>query len=180
MKEKIHILLAAVAVSMSLWASDKGKKTWPEEWRNVKYAKQENLPDARINKGEATVKVRLLNYDPTRKLSLMVGGFQPLGQKETFRKTYPLADDGTATARVPLWLVRSAIVGIEDVAFAPVLLAPGETVEVLMDARGGDCCFLAFKGYMARTNMERAAEYERCERDRETISRAVVSALSPF
>ena len=132
MREKILILLAAMAMTVSLWAGDKGKKTWPEEWRNVKYAKQEVLPDARISKGEAVVKVRLLNYDPSKKLALMVGGFQPLGQKESFHKTYPLSDDGTATARVPLRLVRSAIVGIEDVAFAPVLLAPGETVEVLM------------------------------------------------
>ncbi len=177
MRERILILLVAMLATVSLWAGDKGKATWPEEWRNVKYAKQEVLPDARISKGEAVVKVRLLNYDPSKKLELMVGGFQPLGQKESFHKSYPLADDGTATVRVPLRLVRTAIVGIEDVAFAPVLLAPGETVEVLMDARGGDCCFLAFKGYMARTNMERAAEYERCERDRETISRRMYDGL---
>ena len=113
MKEKILILLAAMAMTISLRAGDKGKKTWPEEWRNVKYAKQETLPDARISKGEAVVKVRLLNYDPSKRLALMVGGFQPLGQKESFQKTYPLSDDGTATARVPLRLVRSVIVGIE-------------------------------------------------------------------
>ena len=177
MKEKILILLAAMAMTVSLRAGDKGKKTWPEEWRNVKYAKQESLPDARISKGEAVVKVRLLNYDPSKRLALMVGGFHPLGQKDPFRKTYPLADDGTATARVPLRLVRSAIVGIEDMAFAPVLLAPGETVEVLMDAREGTPHFLAFRGYMARTNMERATEYERRERDRETISRRIYDGL---
>ncbi len=146
MKKQILILLAAMAVSMSLWAGDKGQKAWPEEWRNVKYAKQEVLTDARISKGEAIVKVKLLNYDPAKKLSLMVGGFRPLGQKESFQKNYPLADDGTATARVSLWLVRTAMVGIEGVAFAPVLIAPGETVEVLMDAQGGDRCFLAFQG----------------------------------
>ena len=177
MREKILILLAALAMTVSLRAGDKGKKTWPEEWRNVKYAKQEVLPDARISKGEAVVKVRLLNYDPSKKLALMVGGFQPLGQKESFHMTYPLSDDGTATARVPLRLVRSAIVGIEDVAFAPVLLAPGETVEVLMDAREGTPHFLAFRGYMARTNMERATEYESREAESETISRHVYDGL---
>ena len=62
-------------------------------------------------------------------------------------------------------------------AFAPVLIAPGETVEVLMDAREGDSHFLAFKGYMAHTNMERATDYERRERDRETISRRIYDGL---
>ena len=177
MREKFFILLASMLATMSVWADDKGKTTWPEEWRNVKYDEQEVLPDARISKGEAVVKVRLLNYDPSMKLELMVGGFKPLGQKESFRKSYPLADDGTATARIPLRLVRTAIVGIEDMAFAPVLLAPGETVEVLMDAREGKPHFLAFRGYMARTNMERAKEYERREADRETISRHVYDGL---
>ncbi len=177
MKKQILILLAAMAVSMSLWAGDKGQKAWPEEWRNVRYAKQEVLTDARIGKGEAIVKVKLLNYDPAKKLSLMVGGFRPLGQKESFQKTYPLADDGTATAQVPLWLVRTAMVGIEDVAFSPVLIAPGETVEVLMDAQGGDRCFLAFQGYMARTNMERATDYERYLGDRESMDQRIYDGL---
>lgn len=177
MRKQILILLATMAVSVSLWASDNEKKAWPEEWRNVKYAKHEALPDARINKGEAIVKVRLLNYDPSKQLSLTVGGFHFLGQKESFHETYSLADDGTAMARVPLWLVRTAIVGIDDLAFAPVLLAPGETVEVLMDAREGNSHFLAFKGYMARTNMERATEDERHERDRETTSRRIYDGL---
>ena len=192
MREKILILLVAMLATVSLWADDKGKATWPEEWRNVKYAKQvtgsrrprlrskteqEVLPDAKISKGEAVVKVRLLNFDSSKRLALMVGGFHPLGQKESFHKSYPLADDGTVMVRVPLRLVRTVIVGIEDVAFAPVLLAPGETVEVLMDVREGNPHFLAFKGYMARTNMERATEYERRERDRESISRHMYDGL---
>ena len=71
--KRILLTWAALLATVSMWASDKGKTTWPEEWRNVKYAKQEVLPDARISKGEAVVKVRLLNYNPSKKLELMVG-----------------------------------------------------------------------------------------------------------
>ena len=93
MRKQILILLATMAVSVSLWASDNEKKAWPEEWRNVKYVKQvtgsrrprlrskteqEILPDARINKGEAVLKVRLLNYNPDGSLA-----WQHIGYMET-------------------------------------------------------------------------------------------------
>ena len=61
----------------------------PDEWKNVQYAKDETLPDATINKGVATIKVKLLGYKPEMKKEFMVHGFTPLCSKSRFEKRFP-------------------------------------------------------------------------------------------
>ena len=73
----------------------KKKLEIPADWKNVKYAKDETLPAAKINKGVATIKVKMLGYKKGMDLDFFVGTFVPLGSKERFDKTFRFADDGT-------------------------------------------------------------------------------------
>ena len=110
-------------------AKTKKKLEMPADWKNVQYAKDETLPAAKIQKGVATIKVKMLGYKKGMGLEFFVGTFVPLASKERFDKTFRFADDGTVKIEVPLRLTREVTVGDNKP-------------------------FLAFKGYMAKTNMD--------------------------
>ena len=130
----------------------KKEPEWPAEWKGVKYAKDEKLPEAKIGKGVARIKVKLLGYKPGMGMELRVGGFRPLGEKEYFDKSFPLADDGTATAEIPLRMTREVSVGVSGVAGGPLVIAPGQEISLLMNI--GSNRPLAIKGFLAKTNMD--------------------------
>ena len=130
---------------------------WPAEWKGVKYAQDEKLPEAKIGKGVARIKVKLLGYKPGMGMELRVGGFRPLGEKEYFDKSFPLADDGTATAEIPLRLTREVSVGVSGVAGGPLVIAPGQEISLLMNI--GSNRPLAIKGFLAKTNMDLNEEF---------------------
>lgn len=134
----------------------KQKLVMPDDWKDVKYAKDEILPEAKINKGMATIKVKMLGYKPAMKMELHVGGFTPLGSKEHFGKTFPFADDGTVKVEIPLWLTREVTVGIQGMAFSNIVVAPGQETSILMKVTSDNRPFVAFKGYFAKTNMDLA------------------------
>ena len=90
----------------------------PNEWQNVQYATDETLPVAKINKGVATINVKMLGYKRGMNLTFYVGGFTPLGSRERFDKTFPFADDGTVKVEIPLWLTRQVNVGVQGLAFS--------------------------------------------------------------
>jgi len=126
----------------------------PAEWQNVQYAKDETLPAAKINKGVATIKVRMLGYKKGMNLEFFVGTFVPLGSKERFDKAFRFADDGTVKIEVPLRLTREVTVGVRGLAFGNIVIAPGQETEILMKVCSDNKPFVAFKGYMAKTNMD--------------------------
>ena len=126
----------------------------PADWKDVQYAKDETLPAAKINKGVATVKVKLLGYKKDMDLDFYVGGFTPLGSKERFDKFFRFADDGTVKAEVPLRLTREVTVGVRGLAYSSIVIAPGQETEILMKVCADNKPFVAFKGYMAKTNMD--------------------------
>lgn len=132
---------------------------WPAEWKGVKYAKDEKLPEAKIGKGVARIKVKLLGYKPGMGMELRVGGFRPLGEKEYFDKSFPLADDGTATAEIPLRMTREVSVGVSGVAGGPLVIAPGQEISLLMNIGEGSNRPLAMKGFLAKTNMDLNEEF---------------------
>lgn len=140
----------------------------PADWQNVQYPQDETLPDAKINKGVATINVKLLGYKSDMKKEFLVHGFTPLCYKSRFDKEFPFADDGTVTAEIPLWLPRQVRIGIWDItypneikAFPTILIAPGQETEILMKVTDGhECPFGAFKGYMAKTNMDLQKAYD--------------------
>ena len=132
----------------------KKEPEWPAEWKGVKYAKDEKLPEAKIGKGVARIKVKLLGYKPGMGMELRVGGFRQLGEKEYFDKSFPLADDGTATAEIPLRMTREVSVGVSGVAGGPLVIAPGQEIALLMNIGEGNNRPLAMKGFLAKTNMD--------------------------
>ena len=135
----------------------KKEPEWPAEWKGVKYAQDEKLPEAKIGKGVARIKVKLLGYKPGMGMELRVGGFRPLGEKEYFDKSFPLADDGTATAEIPLRMTREVSVGVSGVAGGPLVIAPGQEIALLMNI--GSNRPLAMKGFLAKTNMDLNEEF---------------------
>ena len=135
----------------------KKEPEWPAEWKGVKYAQDEKLPEAKIGKGVAKIKVKLLGYKPGMGMELRVGGFRPLGEKEYFDKSFPLADDGTATAEIPLRMTREVSVGVSGVAGGPLVIAPGQEISLLMNI--GSNRPLAIKGFLAKTNMDLNEEF---------------------
>ena len=137
----------------------KKEPEWPAEWKGVKYAKDEKLPEAKIGKGVARIKVKLLGYKPGMGMELRVGGFRPLGEKEYFDKSFPLADDGTATAEIPLRMTREVSVGVSGVAGGPLVIAPGQEIALLMNIGEGSNRPLAIKGFLAKTNMDLNEEF---------------------
>ena len=132
----------------------KKKLEIPADWQNVQYAKDETLPVAKINKGVATIKVKMLGYKPGMDMDFFVGTFVPLGSKERFDKTFRFANDGTVKVEVPLWLTREVTVGVSGLAFGNIVIAPGQETEILMKITSDNKPFVAFKGYMAKTNMD--------------------------
>ena len=132
----------------------KKKVEIPADWKNVKYAKDETLPVAKINKGVATIKVKMLGYKPGMDLDFFVGTFVPLASKERFDKTFRFANDGTVKVEVPLRLTREVTVGVRGLAFGNIVIAPGQETEILIKICSDNKPFVAFKGYMAKTNMD--------------------------
>ena len=132
----------------------KKKVEIPADWKNVKYAKDETLPVAKINKGVATIKVKMLGYKPGMDLEFYVGGFTPLASKERFQKFFRFANDGTVKVEVPLRLTREVTIGVRGLAFGNIVIAPGQETEILMKVTSDNKPFVAFKGYMAKTNMD--------------------------
>ena len=132
----------------------KQKLELPAEWKNVKYAKDETLPAAKINKGVATINVKMLGYKKGMDMEFYVGGFKPLGSSERFSKKFRFADDGTVKVEVPLRLTRQVNIGVEGLNYCEILIAPGQETDILMKVCDDHKPFVAFKGYMAKTNMD--------------------------
>ena len=132
----------------------KQKLELPADWKNVKYAKDETLPAAKIQKGIATIKVKMLGYKKGMNMSFYMGGFTPLGSMARYDKFLPFAEDGTLKVEIPLWLTREVTVGVEGMAFSNILIAPDQEVNILMKVTTDNKPFVAFKGYMAKTNMD--------------------------
>ena len=135
----------------------------PDDWKNVQYAKDETLPVAKINKGVATIKVKMLGYKKGMDLEFYVGDFKPLGVRERWDKFFPFADDGTVKVEVPLWLARQVTVGVQGMAYANIVIAPGQETSILMKVTADHHPFVAFKGYLAKTNMDLVNAYDQFE-----------------
>ena len=126
----------------------------PGDWKNVKYAKDETLPVAKINKGVATINVKMLGYKPDMKMEFYVGGFVPLGSTQQMDKSFPFADNGTLTAEIPLWLTREVTVGVQGLAYTNIIIGPGQETSILMKVTDDHRPYLAFNGFFAKTNMD--------------------------
>ena len=116
----------------------------PDDWNDVVYKNDETLPVAKINKGVATIKVKMLGYKKGMNMDFFVGSFVPLGSKERFDKTFRFADDGTVKVEVPLRLTREVTIGVRGLAFGNIVIGPGQETEILMKVCSDNKPFVAF------------------------------------
>jgi thiol-disulfide isomerase/thioredoxin len=105
----------------------------------------------------------MLGYKKGMNMDFYVGGFRPLGSTERFDKLFPFADDGTVKIEIPLWLAREVTVGVSGMAYPSIIIAPGQETEILMKVTGDHQPFVAFKGFMAKTNMDLVEGYHSFE-----------------
>lgn len=132
----------------------KTKLAIPDEWKDVKYAKDETLPAAKINKGNATLNVKMLDYHPDMKLSMIVYDFRPLGSDAPFEKEFAFAEDGTSKVEIPLDMTREVFFNINGMFNKNIILTPGQETSILLRPIKGTSAFLAFQGPLAKTNMD--------------------------
>lgn len=132
----------------------KNAPSLPEEWRNIKYADNETLPETKLKKGVATLKVWMLDYKPGMDVTLFVYGLEPLIEKSAVDLEVKFDDNGCAVAEIPVYLTRCAIISIGGTPAATCLIAPGETTECIINPYKELEGRYTFRGYMARTNMD--------------------------
>lgn len=142
------------------WNINDGKKKVkyerPDEWKKVKYAKDEFLPEAKINKGTATIKVKMLGFKPGMTVNFNCYDMTPLGSTESINAHYKFADDGTVKVEIPLWLTRNIGFNVSNSCYySRLVIAPGQEVSILMEITpNGECKIVDIKGFLARTNKE--------------------------
>lgn len=156
--EEIDFLEGYSTHDFKFWNINDGKRKRQydisDDWKKVKYAKDETLPEASISKDTATIKVKLLGYKPAMKLQLLVVGTTSFGDNESIDKMYDFADNGTVEVKMPLRLPRELTVGIQEMGITDILIAPGQETSILMKVTADHNPFVEFKGFLARTNKE--------------------------
>jgi len=134
---------------------DKGdlKTIIPEEWKNIEYANNEELPVSRFSDDSTTVRIAILNYVPEAGNEIRVDVASYFDMDRIY-ETVSIAEDGTATIGLhPCFptTIRIRINGYDE----PVLVVPGKELYILKDwGNGRNGGTIAYKGMLARTNYE--------------------------
>ena len=138
-------------------------------------ANNETLPNAKVGKGMATLKVRMIDCRPEMNCRLKIQDLklQINGMPD---KDIKFDDNGYIEVQLPTALACPISLTSNGIFFTFCIIAPGETVECLINpyAQDGEKCI--FKGYMARTNTEYAKEWEKID-EKEFESKEFFSAL---
>ncbi|MCF0196326.1 MAG: redoxin family protein [Bacteroidaceae bacterium] len=147
--------IVSLAVSLLIVFSAVAQKTQlPAEWKKVKYAKKEVLPEAKVQQGVATIRVTVTGAKKDGDMRAIVFGFKPLNSMDDYTQSVDIPADGKVTMEIPLYIPRCVSFGINTRKMASVVIAPGETLECLIDLDQKENVFVAMKGYLAATNMQ--------------------------
>ncbi len=157
--QRMHLIDEGVDDGICLWnicekPSSGHLEPLPGEWQDVQYDNSETLPEARLDSGVATIRVKILDYQPDMKLYFTVSGFRSLGSDEFFWQNFPFADDGTATAKIPLRIAREINVKINEIFDTHIIAAPHQETSILVNAANDPSAIIAYKGFLAKTNMD--------------------------
>ena len=139
-------------------ASNYVEPEWPDDWKSIQYDNNETLEPVKLTKGEATIKAKVLDYHPDMHWSITLSGFQKFNfEGYAFRRIY-FDDDGNISAKIPMDMTSEVEVRINNrnhnIMNNFIVMAPGKETEILLKAVDDSTGFLAFKGYMAKTNTE--------------------------
>ena len=113
----------------------------------------ERLPEIKLKEGIANLNVIIDSYEPQDSLILKLGSFIPFGKQEYLNLSIPVDENGIADAEIDMAIPQLAYLRIGDLG-ADVLLAPGETVDVLINKSNDKLTIDSFKGYMSQTNTD--------------------------
>lgn len=161
----IKNILAVLATVLCFASAMAGERKTEKE--NAHATQNEMLPNAKLNKGVAKISVQVAGYKPEKALSVMVGGFTPIGSQEELMLSVPLNEDGTAVVEIPMYMVQRGMVEIEEVGYASVILAPNEEIAIMASLDGEEGKITEFKGYMAQTHTDlNSLEYDMDEDSR--------------
>jgi hypothetical protein len=139
-------------------ASNYVEPEWPDDWKSIQYDDNETLEPVKLTEGEATIKAKVLDYHPDMHWSITFEGFQTFNPDSfSFRRFY-FDDEGNISAKIPMRMTSEVEVRINNrnhnIMNNFIVMAPGKETEILLKAVDNSTGFLAFKGYMAKTNTE--------------------------
>jgi len=177
---KLNIRTAILVTMLSCVCVSKAQQSLPSEWKKVSYNKDETLPPVKIKDGVATVKVTVMGYKPEMKRKLHIDGYAIMRSTlEPYEREYPVNDDGTVTAQLPIYLPAIMNIKLDGQKGTNCLLAPDEELSILIDCTSDASPIVGFKGYLARTNMEMTKEENNPNREQieEQKEKALYEAL---
>ena len=156
--KRFHLIEGHEERAFRFWniceAKDDVRPALPNDWKNLQYDNNETLPAPQISKGDATINVKMLDYQSDMKLSMIVYDFRPLGTDAPFEKEFAFAEDGTLQAKIPLDITREVFININGMFNKKIVLAPGQETSLLLRPAKGTSAFVSFHGYLAKTNMD--------------------------
>lgn len=128
----------------------------PDEWKDVSYSSEENLPLSRLNDDSTFVYVNILNYVPESGRQLHVS-FLPIDDdKSNMTKSFDINNDGTVVARLHPCFPTAVQMCIGSGEPSYILIQPGQDLHVLADMNESNNALAAkaFRGAMATVNYE--------------------------
>lgn len=123
----------------------------PKELKEKQYTADEMLPAVRYAPGKVKVRCKVYGYRPAMKAKVS-GWYETIDYGKQKHISAPVADDGTAEFEVELSSLSSFVAGIESLAFARIIAAPGEEISLAFDMAGRSV--FGFTGRFARTSKE--------------------------
>ena len=127
---------------------------WPSDWQNLQYDPNETLPTPQIKEGVATLRIKILDYHPKLDWSLIIDTYKILGAERPNYSHYYFDDEGNITAEIPMKTPHEVQIRVGDILDHFIVLAPGQETSILLRAAEDESGLLAFKGYLAKTNMD--------------------------
>ena len=130
------------------------KTVIPEEWKDVKYAQSEELPESRFSDDSTHLHIQVLNYHAEMREEIRLELMSCDMPVNGYIRTYGISEDGTVAIGLHLYFPTTLSLKFKG-CYYDVLALPGEKLSILLDAeKNGDEAAVAFKGKLAATNHE--------------------------
>lgn len=129
----------------------------PAEWKDVKYADNESLPEVKVGEGIFHISVKCLGYRPGMNIEAGVESFgMSLGVPRQGYDDFSFDEErGEVVVDLPLSYPRQVDFSLFGLGtLRGLVAAPGNSLELLVDIYNKENPVLAAKGFLAKTNMQ--------------------------
>lgn len=135
---------------------DELQSVLPDEWKDVSYSNEANLPLSRLSDDSTFVYVNILNYVPEAGRRLHVSFIPIDDDKSNMTKSFDINNDGTAVARLHPCFPTAVQMSIGSGEPSYILIQPGCDLHVLADMGESNNALAAkaFRGALATVNYE--------------------------